>query len=86
MITCAVTLPSSTGGSVRRNGRLFSDTITVCGLMKGLRWLLAFLRDPVVAVGSAVATIRDRIASLESRIQQHVVTDFYYGHDANDAV
>ena len=30
--------------------------------MKGLRWILAFLRDPVVAVGSAVDAIRDRIA------------------------
>ena len=37
--------------------------------MKGLRWILAFLRDPVGALGGSIATIRARLAPLESRIQ-----------------
>ena len=37
--------------------------------MKGLRWTLAFLRDPISALGSGIATIRERLAPLESQIQ-----------------
>ena len=37
--------------------------------MKGLRWTLAFLRDPINALGSSIATIRERLAPLESGIQ-----------------
>jgi hypothetical protein len=37
--------------------------------MKGLRWILASLRDPTGAVGGSIATIRVRLAPLESRIR-----------------
>jgi hypothetical protein len=37
--------------------------------MKGLRWILAFLRDPTAALGGSVATLRGRLAPLASRIQ-----------------
>ena len=37
--------------------------------MKGLRWTLAFLRDPINALGSSIATIRERLAPLGSGIQ-----------------
>jgi hypothetical protein len=37
--------------------------------MKGLRWILAFLRDPPGALGGSIATIRARLAPLEGRIQ-----------------
>jgi len=37
--------------------------------MNGLRWTLAFLRDPISALGSSIATIRERLAPLESEIQ-----------------
>jgi len=37
--------------------------------MKGLRWILAFLRDPTGALGGSIATIRARLAPLESRIR-----------------
>ena len=37
--------------------------------MKGLRWILAFLRDPTGTLGGSIATIRARLAPLESRIQ-----------------
>ena len=37
--------------------------------MKGLRWTLAFLRDPIGALGSSIATIRERLAPLGSGIQ-----------------
>jgi len=37
--------------------------------MKGLRWTLAFLRDPISALGSSIATIRERLAPLGSGIQ-----------------
>jgi Putative Actinobacterial Holin-X, holin superfamily III len=37
--------------------------------MKGLRWTLAFLRDPISALGSSIATIRERLAPLGSEIQ-----------------
>jgi hypothetical protein len=37
--------------------------------MKGLRWILAFLRDPPGALGGSIATIRARLAPLESRIR-----------------
>jgi hypothetical protein len=37
--------------------------------MKGLRWIFAFLRDPAGALGGSIATIRARLAPLESRIQ-----------------
>src|SRR4249919_2045386 len=37
--------------------------------MKGLRWILAFLRDPTGALAGSIATIRARLAPLESRIQ-----------------
>ena len=37
--------------------------------MKGLRWIFAFLRDPTGALGGSIATIRARLAPLESRIQ-----------------
>lgn len=37
--------------------------------MKGLRWILAFLRDPTGALGGSIATVRARLAPLESRIQ-----------------
>jgi hypothetical protein len=37
--------------------------------MKGLRWIFAFLRDPADALGGSIATIRARLAPLESRIQ-----------------
>ena len=36
--------------------------------MKGLRWIIAFLRDPG-AVGGSIATIRARLAPLEDRIR-----------------
>ena len=36
--------------------------------MKGLRWILAFLRDPTGALGGSIATIRARLAPLESRV------------------
>jgi hypothetical protein len=36
--------------------------------MKGLRWILAFLRDPTGALGGSIATIRARLAPSESRI------------------
>ena len=36
--------------------------------MKGLRWILAFLRDPTNALGGSLATIRARLAPLERRI------------------
>jgi hypothetical protein len=38
--------------------------------MKGLRWFLAFLRDPSGAVGGSIATIRARLAPLEIRIRR----------------
>jgi hypothetical protein len=41
--------------------------------MKGLRWTLAFLRDPISALGTSIATIRERLAPLESRIQLTVI-------------
>jgi len=31
--------------------------------MKGLRWTLAFLRDPISALGSSVVTIRGRVSA-----------------------
>ena len=34
-----------------------------------MRWILEFLRDPTGAVGGSIATIRARLAPLESRIQ-----------------
>ena len=37
--------------------------------MKGLRWTLAFLRDPISALGSSIATIRERLAPLASEMQ-----------------
>jgi O-antigen/teichoic acid export membrane protein len=37
--------------------------------MKGLRWTLAFLRDPISALGSSIATIRECLAPLGSGIQ-----------------
>ena len=37
--------------------------------MKGLRWILAFLRDPPGALGGSIATIRLRLAPLASRIR-----------------
>jgi hypothetical protein len=37
--------------------------------MKGLRWALAFLRDPISALGSSIATIRERLTPLWSEIQ-----------------
>jgi hypothetical protein len=37
--------------------------------MKGLRWIFAFLRDPTDALAGSIATIRARLAPLESRIQ-----------------
>src|SRR5258705_12415314 len=37
--------------------------------MKGLRWFFAFLRDAADALGGSIATIRARLAPLESRIQ-----------------
>src|SRR5437879_4188538 len=37
--------------------------------MKGLRWTLAFLRDPISALGSSIATIRERLAPLGIEIQ-----------------
>jgi hypothetical protein len=37
--------------------------------MKGLRWIIAFLRDPTGAVGGSIATIRARLAPLEDRIR-----------------
>src|SRR5437879_5910194 len=37
--------------------------------MKGLRWILAFLRDPDGALSGSIVTIRARLAPLESRIQ-----------------
>ena len=37
--------------------------------MKGLRWILAFLRDPTGALGGSIATIRARLVPLASRIQ-----------------
>ena len=37
--------------------------------MKGLRWIIAFLRDPTGAVGGSIATIRGRLAPLEDRIR-----------------
>src|SRR6266536_4066307 len=37
--------------------------------MKGVRWILAFLRDPTGALGGSIATIRARLAPLESRIR-----------------
>ncbi len=37
--------------------------------MKGLRWTLAFLRDPISALGSSIATIRERLTPLGSEIQ-----------------
>jgi hypothetical protein len=37
--------------------------------MKGLRWILAFLRDPTGAIGGSIATIRVRLAPLENRLQ-----------------
>ncbi len=37
--------------------------------MKGLRWILAFLRDPISVLGSSIATIRERLAPLGSEIK-----------------
>ena len=37
--------------------------------MKGLRWTLAFLRDPISALGSSIATIRERLVPLVSEMQ-----------------
>jgi hypothetical protein len=37
--------------------------------MIGLRWIFAFLRDPAGTLGGSIATIRTRLAPLESRIQ-----------------
>jgi len=37
--------------------------------MKGLRWTLAFLRDPISALASSIATIRERLAPLGSEMQ-----------------
>lgn len=37
--------------------------------MVGLRWIFAFLRDPAGTLGGSIATIRARLAPLESRIQ-----------------
>jgi hypothetical protein len=37
--------------------------------MKGLRWILVFLRDPISALGSSIATIRERLAPLGSELQ-----------------
>ncbi len=37
--------------------------------MKGLRWILAFLRDPISALGSSIAKIRECLAPLESELQ-----------------
>ena len=40
--------------------------------MKGLRWILAFLRDPTGALGGSIATIRAGLAPLEDRIRLRV--------------
>jgi hypothetical protein len=37
--------------------------------MNGLRWILAFLRDPPGALVGSIATIRLRLAPLESRLR-----------------
>lgn len=37
--------------------------------MKGLRWILVFLRDPISALGSSIATILERLAPIGSEIQ-----------------
>src|SRR5207245_9018115 len=37
--------------------------------MKGLRWTLAFLRDPISALGSSIATICERLAPFVSEMQ-----------------
>ena len=37
--------------------------------MIGWRWIFAFLRDPARTLGGSIATIRARLAPLESRIQ-----------------
>ena len=37
--------------------------------MKGLRWTLAFLRDPISALGSSIATLRERLAPLGSEMR-----------------
>jgi hypothetical protein len=37
--------------------------------MKGLRWILAFLREPTGTLGNSIGAIRARLAPLESRIQ-----------------
>jgi hypothetical protein len=37
--------------------------------MKGLRWILAFLRDPTGALGGSIATIRARLVPLEGRVR-----------------
>ena len=41
--------------------------------MKGLRWILAFLRDPTGALVGSIATIRVRLAPLESRLRLTVI-------------
>ena len=38
--------------------------------MKGLRWILSFLRDPTGALGGSIATIRARLTPLEDRIRR----------------
>jgi hypothetical protein len=40
--------------------------------MNGLRRTLAFLRDPISALGSSITTIRERLAPLESEIQSRL--------------
>ena len=37
--------------------------------MKGLRWILTFLRDPISTLGSSIATIRERLVPLGSELQ-----------------
>ena len=36
--------------------------------MKGLRWTLAFLRDPISTLGSSIATTRERLISASTGV------------------
>jgi hypothetical protein len=40
--------------------------------MNGLRWTLAFLRDPIGALESSIATLRERLAPLGIEIQSRL--------------